>query len=79
LIEDQEIGRPDLVATTRLAELRQQVEVMADRKNVEAPIGELLPGFLLGLCRLDLLKNPARGIPDFTYEISHCCVSARRW
>ena len=71
LIEDQEIGRAYLAIAAGPAKLRQKIELIADGKNVEAPLGEPPPGFILGLRRLDLLKNSARGIPDFAYEISH--------
>ena len=65
---------------SRLArrELRQKIELIADGEDVKPAFGELLPGFILGLRRLDLLEDPAGGIPDFAYEIGHSYLSARR-
>ncbi len=77
LIEYQEIGRTDLAVAACAAELRQNVELIADGEDVKPPFGELLPGFILGLRRLDLLEDPAGGIPDFAYEIGHSYLSAR--
>ena len=43
----------------------------ADREDVKAALGELLPGFILGLGRLDLLEDPAGHISDFAYILAH--------
>ena len=49
----------------------------ADGEDIEAALGKLLPGFRLRLSRLNLMENPAGGIPDFADKFSHIDRAAR--
>jgi len=74
LIENDEIVGDDFLGAVRAAELREKIEMHADREDVEALIGEALARFALGLGRLQLLEDPAGGISDFTYVLAHVCI-----
>ena len=71
LVEDQEIIGEDLAGAVCSAELRENIEFILDRKNVKAALGQLLADFSLSLSRLQLLKDVAGRISDFTYILAH--------
>ncbi len=54
--------------------MRENIEMIADGKDVEAAFGEFLAGFSLGLRRLQLLEDPAGGVSDFAYVLAHACI-----
>ena len=71
LVEYEEIVGEYFASALGAAELRQNIKVVLDRKNVKAALRQLLADLSFVLSRLQLLEDPAGRISDFTYILAH--------